>query len=210
MTHSPLPYDIFNRPSSTRRLLKFTYRGPITKRASEYIKEKNLRIHICSNLHVYLRANHFWIDNIIFAYIIGTQDFLDNRFGRDLNFGRYDTLRQKRQFCPREKFFLSQIKELDSKRHTGKHLLGSIKRSTSTPVSKPLEDGVGYNRSAKFVSNVARIMSRLAGDTHCINSAYKNSCSKALCRSVKEIRRANILTKVNLSWNNSGKIGLIL
>lgn len=60
----------------------------------------------------YLRANHFWIDDITFAHTCVTeaQDFLDDRFSGDLNFGRYNTLREKRQFCPRGKSFSYRIK----------------------------------------------------------------------------------------------------
>lgn len=188
------------------------------KLSSEYTEGRNLnaRTFVDSNLYVpmkYLGVNCFWIDDITFARIcvIGAQDFLDNRFGRNLNFGRYDTLgKGKGQFCPSKKVSLFQVKELDSKRHTGKHLVGSIKRSISTPASKPLKHGAGYNKSAKFVSNVARVMPRLAGVAHCINSAYRSCCSKALCSSVREIGRVKILSKVNLSWNKSGKMGLIL
>lgn len=80
----------------------------------------------------------------------------------------------------------------------------------STPASKPLKHGAGYNKSAKFVSNVAKVMPRLTDVVHCINSAYKTSCSNVFCSFVREIIRAKILLKVNLSWNKSGKIGLIL
>lgn len=96
-------------------------------------------------------------------------------------------------------------------RRTGKHLVGSINRSTSTPANKPLKHDAGYSKSARFVSNVARVMPRrCAGVVHCINSTYRNSCSKVRCNSAKEAIRAKILLKVNLSWNSSGKIGLIL
>jgi len=59
----------------------------------------------------YLRINHFWIDDIIFAHtcVIEAQDFLDNRFGGDFDFGCYDTLRQKRLFYLCQKFYLIYI-----------------------------------------------------------------------------------------------------
>lgn len=77
---------------------------------SEYIRRGKFERHTFadSNLYVftkYLRANHFWIDDITFAHtcIIEAQDFLDDRFSGDLNFGRNDTLRQKQNSLVPEK-----------------------------------------------------------------------------------------------------------
>lgn len=57
--------------------------------------------HLCQSVSIkYLRINHFWIDDDITLFVhtcvIDVQDFLNNRFGGDFDFGCYDTLRQKR------------------------------------------------------------------------------------------------------------------
>lgn len=61
-----------------------------------------------------------------------------------------------------------------------------MSKSMSTPANKPLKHGAGYNRSTRFVSNVARVIPRFPGVAHCSNLAYKDSCPNLYCNSAKE------------------------
>lgn len=93
---------------------------------------------------------------------------------------------------------------------TGKYLVGSISKSISIPANRPLKDDVGYNKSTKFVSNVAKMTPLPEGVIHCTNSAKKNSCSKLFCNSVKVTTEENTFSNVNFLLYNNGKIGAIL
>lgn len=66
---------------------------------------------------------------------------------------------------------------------TGKHFVGSMRRSISTPAIKPFTHGDGYSNSSTVVSNDAK-MTPLPPEL-CISSACMNSLPRRCCRSVK-------------------------
>jgi hypothetical protein len=77
---------------------------------------------------------------------------------------------------------------------TGKHLLGSMSRSTSTPVIKPFTHGDGYSNSSTVVLNDAKMT--LLTPEPCISSACINSFPRSCCRSVK-LRTSGKVCKIN-------------
>lgn len=98
-------------------------------------------------LHVerYLRIDRFRINDVrpVLARVAKSH-LLDHRFRRYLNFRRYDTLRGKDdeylgKGFPRPAGNSRQTRQT----LTGKYLLGSVRRSTSTPASKRLQCTTG-------------------------------------------------------------------